>query len=71
MLNSGVGTPFGDLRIIQISIAAVRAADARLLATGRTDQVFTDLEGKLALTRPPVYEAFLARWDGALSTPTP
>lgn len=49
----------------------VRAADARLLATGRTDQVFTDLEGKLALTRPPVYEAFLARWDGALSTPTP
>lgn len=29
VLNSGVGTPFGDLRMIQISIAAVRAADAR------------------------------------------
>lgn len=28
-LNSGVGTPFGDLRIIRISTAAARAADHR------------------------------------------
>lgn len=31
------------------------------LAKGRTVQVFTDLEGQLLLTRPAVYEAFLAR----------
>jgi CubicO group peptidase (beta-lactamase class C family) len=29
VLNSGAGTPFGDLRIIQISTAAVRCADRR------------------------------------------
>ncbi len=28
-LNSGVGTPFGDLRIIRVSTAAVRCADRR------------------------------------------
>jgi len=28
-LNSGVGTPFGDLRIVRISTAAVRCADRR------------------------------------------
>jgi CubicO group peptidase (beta-lactamase class C family) len=29
VLNSGTGTPFGDLRIIQISSAAIRCADRR------------------------------------------
>jgi CubicO group peptidase (beta-lactamase class C family) len=29
VLNSGMGTPFGDLRIIQISTAAIRCADRR------------------------------------------
>jgi CubicO group peptidase (beta-lactamase class C family) len=29
VLNSGLGTPFGDLRIIQISTAALRCADRR------------------------------------------
>jgi CubicO group peptidase (beta-lactamase class C family) len=29
VLNSGAGTPFGDLRIVQISTAAVRCADRR------------------------------------------
>jgi CubicO group peptidase (beta-lactamase class C family) len=29
VLNSGVGTPFGDLRIIRLSTAAVRCADRR------------------------------------------
>lgn len=34
---------------------------ATRLARGRTVQVFTDLGGQLLLTRPPVYDAFLAR----------
>jgi CubicO group peptidase (beta-lactamase class C family) len=29
VLNSGVGTPFGDLRIIRIGNAAVRCAERR------------------------------------------
>jgi CubicO group peptidase (beta-lactamase class C family) len=29
VLNSGAGSPFGDLRIIQVSTAAVRCADRR------------------------------------------
>jgi hypothetical protein len=29
VLNSGVGTPFGDLRIVRIGTAAVRCADHR------------------------------------------
>ena len=28
-LNSGVGTPFGDLRIVRIGTAAIQAADRR------------------------------------------
>jgi len=44
----------------------VRSAEGRTLATGRTVQVFTDLEGKLVLTKPRFYEEFLARWEPAL-----
>jgi CubicO group peptidase (beta-lactamase class C family) len=29
VLNSGMGTPFGDLRIVQISTTAIRCADRR------------------------------------------
>jgi CubicO group peptidase (beta-lactamase class C family) len=29
VLNSGAGTPFGDLRIVQIGTAALRCADRR------------------------------------------
>ncbi len=32
VLNSGMGTPFGDTRIIRVGSAAMRAADARTLA---------------------------------------
>lgn len=39
------------------------------LATGRSVQAFTDLEGALVLTRPAFYEAFLARWDDVLEGP--
>ena len=38
VLNSGVGTPFGDLRILQVGGAAVSAArrrDARIRDAGR------------------------------------
>lgn len=38
-----------------------RAERPPLLARGRTVQVFTDLGGQLLLTRPAVYEEFLAR----------
>jgi CubicO group peptidase (beta-lactamase class C family) len=30
VLNSGVGTPFGDMRIVRVSTAAVRCADRRV-----------------------------------------
>jgi hypothetical protein len=29
VLNSGIGTPFGDARIVQIGTAALRAAERR------------------------------------------
>lgn len=46
----------------------VRAGE-RFLASGRTVQAFTDLDGTLVLTRPRFYEEWLARWEGALAEP--
>ncbi len=40
--------------------------DGRRLATGRTVQAFTDLDGALVLTRPDFYQAFLDRWAHAM-----
>jgi CubicO group peptidase (beta-lactamase class C family) len=34
IVNSGMGTPFGDLRIARVSGAALRCANARQLAPG-------------------------------------
>ena len=39
----------------------IENADGERLATGRTVQAFTDTDGKLILTRPAFYEAFLER----------
>ncbi len=41
-------------------------AEGTTLATGRTVQAFTDLEGILVLTRPQFYVEFLARWADKL-----
>jgi acyl-CoA thioester hydrolase len=43
----------------------VTSPDCDKLATGQTVQAFTDLEGKLLLTRPAFYEEWLRRCDGS------
>lgn len=43
-------------------VIADHATGARL-ATGRSVQVFTDLEGELILTQPPFHTEFIDRWS--------
>jgi acyl-CoA thioester hydrolase len=41
-------------------------AAGRPLAHGKSVQVFTEIGGELALTRPPFYQSFLDRWESEL-----
>jgi acyl-CoA thioester hydrolase len=47
----------------------VRASDGRLLATGASVQVFTDLEGTLLLTPPGFLVERLQRWEPSWNPP--
>lgn len=50
---------------IEIWYEVRRASDRRLLAEGRSVQVFTSLAGDLVLTQPALLQAVYARWPDA------
>ncbi len=41
-------------------------SDGKSLATGRTVQAFTDLDGTLVLTRPRFFAEFFERWEARI-----
>jgi acyl-CoA thioester hydrolase len=54
---------------LEFEYEIVRPADGRLLATGASVQVFTDLEGTLLLTPPAFLAERLTRWEPSWKPP--